>query len=251
MSLNCIKTIKEDWTSVFIDLLHSTKENIYLSSPFIKKNIADLIIDKINFNVDCKILTKFNIANIKSWWLDIWAIANFYKYGFKIKNISNLHAKIFIFDNYVIVGSANLTSWWIYNNIEYGVLFEDKKWVVKKDFLGYFNNKDYNFVSNSLIEKTYEFLNLLNNKQVIYKNNEFILENIDPIKNKLSKQNLLVIDCINKIWKIIFTTEDIYQFENLFNWKTPRNTIRRNLQELRDVWLLEFIKRWVYMKLWN
>lgn len=249
-----MQVIKTNLKEIFIELVKNSKEKIYLSSPFIKENIAKLIVENKKDWVDCKILTKFTLPNIRSWWLDLESIQYFTWKDFSVKNISNLHAKIFIFDNNIIITSANLTNWWFFKNLEYWVLFQNNS-EIEKDFLNFYFDKNHNLVEEKHILKIKEIISKLpkidkKEENLSLDENDIFLEDISLVKKSLSKWNLLTYECINKIWKNIFKTKDIYKYENLFKWKTPKNTIRRNLQELRDNWLLEFIEKWVYKKLW-
>jgi Fic family protein len=73
----------------------------------------------------------------------------------------------------------------------------------------------------------------------------------EELNGNLSAGNQTLFNSIEKLGLQEFTTQDIYQFKSQFSGKTPENTIRRNLQELRDIGLLEFIERGVYKKLWQ
>ncbi len=252
---DCLKIIKNPWQDIFIKLVKNAEEKIYLSSPFIKENVAKLIVDNKQSKVDCKILTRFTLPNIRGGGLDLSAIKYFQDANFFQKNISNLHAKIFIFDNQAIITSSNLTNGGLKNNLEYGVLIKDNK-EIEKDFLNYYNDKNHEFIKNKHILKVEDFIkdlppisSKLRNKSL--DENSIFSEDIKLIKNKLTKGNLKVFESIEEIEKEIFATEDIYKFKTEFTGKTPENTIRRNLQELRDVGLLEFIERGKYKKLWE
>ena len=247
--------IKTPWQDVFIKLVKNSKEKIYLSSPFIKENVAKLILDNKQNNVDCKILTRFTLPNIRGGGLDLSAIRYFQNANFSQKNISNLHAKIFIFDNQAVITSSNLTNGGLRNNLEYGVLI-DKAKEIEKDFLNYYDDENYNLIQDKHINKVDEFLKSLPpiDKKLKFKSlddNQIFSEDIKLIKNKLTEGNLKVFESIEKIDKEVFITEDIYKFKDKFTGETPENTIRRNLQELRDNGLLEFISRGRYKKLWN
>gem|GEM_PF-2700087 len=61
-----MQIIKSNLQDIFIDLIKKSKEKIYLSSPFIKENIAKLVVENKKEGVDCKILTKFTIPNIRA-----------------------------------------------------------------------------------------------------------------------------------------------------------------------------------------
>ena len=124
--------------------------------------------------------------------------------------------------------------------------------------MGIYRNSiwNYNFIQNKHINKVDEFLKSLPpiDKKLKLKSlddNQIFSEDIKLIKNKLTEGNLKVFQSIEEIRKEIFVTEDIYKFKNKFFGKTPENTVRRNLQELRDNGLLEFIKRGKYKKLWS
>ncbi|MDD3793588.1 MAG: phospholipase D-like domain-containing protein [Candidatus Gracilibacteria bacterium] len=249
-----MQVIKTNLKEIFIELVKNSKEKIYLSSPFIKENIAKLIVENKKDGVDCKILTKFTLPNIRSGGLDLESIQYFTGKDFSVKNISNLHAKIFIFDNNIIITSANLTNGGFFKNLEYGVLFQNNS-EIEKDFLNFYFDKNHNLVEEKHILKIKEIISKLpkidkKEENLSLDENDIFLEDISLVKKSLSKGNLLTYECINKIGKNIFKTKDIYKYENLFKGKTPKNTIRRNLQELRDNGLLEFIEKGVYKKLW-
>ena len=111
-------------------------------------------------------------------------------------------------------------------------------------------------IQDKHINKVADFLKNLPpiNEKLKFKSlddNLIFSEDIKLIKNKLTEGNLKVFENIEEIGKEIFISEDIYKFKNKFSGKTPENTIRRNLQELRDNGLLEFIERGKYKKLWN
>lgn len=250
-----MQIIKTPWEDMFIKLVRNSEEKIYLSSPFIKENVAKLILDNKQDNIDCKILTRFTLPNIRGGGLDLSAIKYFQNANFSQKNISNLHAKIFIFDSKAVITSSNLTNGGLKNNLEYGVLINGVE-EIEKDFLNYYNDENYNFIQDKHINKVDEFLKSLPpiDKKLKFKSlddNQIFSEDIKLIKNKLTEGNLKVFESIEKIKKEIFTTEDIYKHKGRFSGKTPENTIRRNLQELRDNGLLEFIERGKYKKLWN
>ena len=250
-----MQIIKTPWEDIFIKLVRNSKEKIYLSSPFIKENVAKLILDNKRNNIDCKILTRFTLPNIRGGGLDLSAIKYFQNANFSQKNISNLHAKIFIFDHQAIITSSNLTNGGLRNNLEYGVLISKAK-EIEKDFLSYYNDENYNFIQDRHINKVADFLKNLPpiNEKLKFKSlddNQIFSEDIKLIEKELTEGNLKVFQSIEKMGKEIFIAEDIYKFKNEFSGKTPKNTIRRNLQELRDNGLLEFIERGKYKKLWN
>lgn len=65
-----------------------------------------------------------------------------------------------------------------------------------------------------------------------------------------------VFECLLRIEKDIFTLNEVYQFEEKLSKLHPNNRhipdkIRQQLQELRNIGLLEFFGGGVYRKLWK
>lgn len=244
-----MQIIKSHWEDTLIDLVKSANEKIYLSSPFIKKNVAETIVNNKNNGVDCKLLTKFTLPNLRGGGLDLSAVQVFKNNEFSLKNIDKLHAKIFIFDNKAMITSANLTSGGLHENLEYGVLLENKE-QIEIDFLNYYNNANYQYIENEHISRAQDLLDKLPKIQKIKNLNAEAPIFAKELDKNLSTSNQKVFDGIERLGLEQFTTQDIYQFKSQFSGKTPENTIRRNLQELRDIGLLEFVEKGVYKKLW-
>ncbi len=245
-----MQIITQHWENDLIELVKGANEKIYLSSPFIKTPVAKLIIDNKNKGVDCKLLTKFTLSNMRGGGLDLSAVQAFKNSGFSPKNIDSLHAKIFIFDNKAIVTSANLTNSGLHNNLEYGVLLKNET-QIEKDFLSYYNNTNYQHIQDEHISKAQKILSKLPKIQKSKNLNGEMQIFAKELDKNLSTGNQKVFDGIEQIGSEIFITQDIYQFKGQFSGKTPENTIRRNLQELRDIGLLEFVEKGVYKKLWE
>lgn len=245
-----MQILKQHWEDTLISLVKSANERIYLSSPFIKQSVADLIVSHKSQSVDCKLLTKFTLSNMRGGGLDLSAIQTFKDNQFSLKNIDNLHAKIFIFDNKAIITSANLTNGGLHNNLEYGVLLENET-KIESDFLNYYNNADYQQIESKHLLKVQALLEKLPKIQTSKRLNGEVQIFAEELDKNLSNGNQKVFDSIEQIGLEIFTTQDIYQFKDQFSGRTPENTIRRNLQELRDIGLLEFVEKGVYKKLWE
>jgi hypothetical protein len=99
-----------------------------------------------------------------------------------------------------------------------------------------------------------EFLKSLppiNNKISSSFDGQIFLDDIGLIKKDLTAGNKKVIESINENGKDVFVRKDLEKFKNKFSGKTPMQTVSRNLQELRDVGLLEFVGRGTYKKLWK
>ena len=107
------------------------------------------------------------------------------------------------------------------------------------------------YIKNEHISKVQNLLDKLPKIQKSRNLNGEIQIFAKELDKNLSTGNQKVFDDIEQIGLEIFTTQDIYQFKGQFTGKTPENTIRRNLQELRDIGLLEFVDKGVYKKLWS
>ena len=234
----------------FLYFIKKAKKYVYISSPFIKENIAKLIVKNLKKEIECKVLTKFTLQNLRNGSLDLSAIQILQNEKIKLKNISNLHSKIYIFDNISIIGSSNLTNGGLKNNLEYNIILKDNE-NIRYDFLEYFNDNKYKLISQKDIKKR---LLLLKKLPKNINNNLISQEDIKVLKKNLSPANKYLFSHIDKIKSKKIKLEDIYKFKNeflkIYKGKTPEATIRRNLQELRDLGLLEFEGKGKYTKLW-
>lgn len=257
-----VNVINGSMKELFFDLLDSTQNNLYFSSPYIKNSVANNIIDKIdkklNRGLDCKILHSFKLMNYFTRSSDLEAIKTFNSKGIFSKNVSNLHAKMYIFDNRAIITSGNLTHGGMTFNIEYGVMLEGsivKK--VKQDFLDIYNNIDYKIISDKDIDLAERIINEIPAEKTNTDNNSDILHNSEKIILKnLSGWKKDVFEFLTKIPEETFTIDKIYSYKDIFEKKHPANKnieakIRQQLQFLRDLGLIDFTKKGIYTKKWR
>ncbi len=272
--MNKVQLVRSPWENIFIDLLDSAKTKVYLACPFIKQQTAKIIINNINKNIEIKYIHSFKLANFHRGVSDINALRIFYDYRIQQKSIHNLHAKFFIFDNKAILTSGNLTPGGLKNNLEYGVLLSgDIVKEIENDYLELFRNNDHPFISLEIIEKAEEILQSipkeksrkelkLSDRQLFSEilNDENIDEQfdggVDVILNNLSSWKKDVFECLLRIDSDVFRLEEVYKFEKKLKELHPENRniqpkIRQQLQYLRDLGLLEFVKPGVYKKLWK
>ncbi len=272
--MNEIIIVKSPWENLFLELISQSKEKIYLSSPFIKRETAETIVKNINGNPVVKYINSFKLANFHRGVSDLEALKIFNEKGIMQKSIHNIHAKFFIFDNRAVITSANLTFGGLKNNIEYGVLIQGE--IVKQvesDFLSFFNNDEYPFINAEILKKAEEILQSVPKDKIkrepklkdekLFReilNDENIDERFDggtdAILSNLSSWKKDVFECLLKIDKDVFNINDVYEFEVVLQTLHPKNKnikpkIRQQLQYLRDLGLLEFVKRGLYKKLWE
>nr|WP_278245831.1 hypothetical protein [Clostridium novyi] len=76
------------------------------------------------------------------------------------------------------------------------------------------------------------------------------------MKRSLNSWKKTTFEVVDIIEKNEFSLDDIYVYEEIFFKKYPNNntikaSIRRNLQELRDLGLIKFLGNGKYKKLWS
>ena len=128
--------IQPPWENYFFSKVQSVEKSLYLSSPYIKNTVATLFYEvlrsKQNLNLSIQILTRIRIQDLIDGASDLEAFEKLLQLeelegvNAEIRCISNLHAKVYIFDqNSAIVTSANLTPSGLKSNIEYGIEVTD------------------------------------------------------------------------------------------------------------------------------
>jgi phosphatidylserine/phosphatidylglycerophosphate/cardiolipin synthase-like enzyme len=99
-----------------------------LCSPFVKANIINDIYKCKKSKTDIDLITRISIPNFHKGSIDIAALKTISENGDNLYNCSNLHAKIYIFDDsQVIVTSANLTNGGLRHNLECGIITDKEK----------------------------------------------------------------------------------------------------------------------------
>ena len=79
---------------------------------------------------------------------------------------------------------------------------------------------------------------------------------LSPILENLTGWKLEVFNCLQSIENRTFELNEAYDFEDILSEKHPDNNtvkdqIRKQLQNLRDLGLIEIKERGVYRKLWK
>ena len=157
--MEMFEILKSPWQNIFLNLLARAKIAVYLASPFIKQQTAQLIAQNTNSGVDFRYINSFKLSNFHRGASDLEALRILKKSGFKQKSVHNLHAKFFIFDNTAVITSANLTPGGLRNNLEYGVLLHDKvAGEIKADYIKIFNNPEYPEITADIINKAQDIL---------------------------------------------------------------------------------------------
>ncbi|MCK4312525.1 MAG: hypothetical protein KAW88_07305 [Candidatus Cloacimonetes bacterium] len=268
-----IKIIKSPWIETFVELLKNSKRIVYLACPYIKEKTAQLIIQNINNKVDCKYINSFKLSNFFRGASDLNALRILNENHIQQKNVHNLHAKFFIFDDNAIITSGNLTTGGLRNNLEYGVLIENEivKYIIK-DYIEIFSNIEFPLITNDIIQKAEDIISSVpkeKQQRFITKDKELFEEiindeifdekydgGIESVLMNLTSWKKDVFKCLLEIEDDLFSLEQIYRFSRKLQELHPQNLnvepkIRQQLQYLRDLGLIEFVKPGVYKKLWK
>jgi len=261
-------------TDVFLNQVRNSHEQLFVC-PFIKANIAKLILDNISAKAKTSVLTSYKLTNFYRGSSDLTALKSFIQKSVPVRNLPGLHAKTYIFDSdRAIITSGNLTLGGLQNNYECGVLIDDARAVgkLKSDFLTILKDKErVSIVTEEIISITEGILaKVPKDKKVKFEKSEkelfpqkvYELEDdlydagVETITNTLSGWRLDVFNLISKIPLNLFKLDDVYVFIKQFQELHPENRhvkakIRQQLQELRDLGLIEFTGKGVYRKLWK
>lgn len=250
----------------FYDLVMESNENIRLCAPFVKQDIVNNIYKKKKQNVSVEIISNFNMANFYKGSSDIEAFKIIIQNGGRVFNFQLLHAKIYIFDKkYSLITSSNLTTSGFSRNLEYGILLEDKSLVNKtiEDYELICSNNSTGIIDYKKLASIEKILESISDSNQFKNEMNFDVNEVDNLLNtdkdllqsNMSPWQRLTFDVINLIDKQVFSLAEVYKYEQIFQNNYPsnntiRDSIRRNLQELRDLGLIKFLGNGVYKKLW-
>lgn len=85
-----------------MDLVSKSEDSIKITSPFLKENICNEMINFKRSNVCIELITSFKLANVRSGSLDLKGIELILNNNGIVKNYPRLHSKIYIFDNTIL-----------------------------------------------------------------------------------------------------------------------------------------------------
>lgn len=265
---NAVKIVNTYLCDIFCNLVVNSKKRIRLCAPYIKESIINKIYDIKKPDTKIDIISNFSLPNFYNGSSDIEAFKRPIESNDKVYNCQTLHAKIYIFDDkYAIITSSNLTPSGFRGNLEYGIFIKDN-FLVKQsvnDFKAICNGKNTVEIDIKTIIKIQAMLNNLPKykKPGIYLENNESTEvdsilniDIELLKDNLNNWQRETLDVIDLINNSEFTLSDIYVYEDTFakafpNNNTIRESIRRNLQELRNLGLIKFYGNGIYKKLWK
>ena len=269
-----IEIITNPAKEVFLDLVRSSNEQL-LASPFVKTNVATMILENKPNKSKISLLTSYRLNSFYRNSSDINALKSFIKNSIDVRNYERLHAKTYIFDSQkAIITSANLTLGGLQNNYECGVLINDSSIVskLKSDFLKMFTDTEkVSVITEEILSVTEGILSKVpKEKKVQFEKSErdlFPRVHYEPeddlydggvasIRETLSGWRLDTFDVVSKIPANVFELDRVYAYKQHFQELHPDNLhieakIRQQLQELRKLGLIEFLGGGIYRKLWK
>ncbi|HMN32983.1 MAG: NgoFVII family restriction endonuclease [Chitinophagaceae bacterium] len=267
-----MKIVTTPWKNELFNLIKQSQESIKITSPFVKHNICEEILNIKKSHIKFELITDFKLRNIYLGSVDLDALEKIINNSGVVKNFSKLHSKIYLFDNKkAIITSGNLTNGGLLNNFEYGIYTDEQEIVSKiaNDFYQLSSNENTGIVKNEHIKEVRQLLLKVPNEQHIRlpkfdienqkitdADEDSIILDIDSIGTTFKGWKLEVFKCANKIPNTIFSLADINTFEKALKQKYPNNNhipdkIRQQLQNLRDIGLIEFLGNGNYKKLWE
>ncbi len=117
-----IKFLSDNTWNV-LKTLSSNSKSTKIAVAYFGRGASDIL----NLKKDDTLIVAMHLNNIKAGQVDPYEIEKLFLKGVNIYNLPNLHSKIFIFDNQLIVGSSNVSTNSINNLIEAAILTDDKK----------------------------------------------------------------------------------------------------------------------------
>ncbi len=265
-----MELLKNTWRNVLMDLVGNAQYQIRITSPFVKANICQAIFENKKKQTKFELITAFNLQNAFAGALDLSALQYILDHGGIVKSHPKLHAKMYIFDNSkAVITSGNLTNGGLQLNVEYGILIEDNAIVtqINQDFLNISNNLTTGIVKNEHIVEALTIIENMPRREIPNMGN-VRLENFETSTNHLQIDNfermientlngwlLDIFKCFNNIETQEVTLSQLYGFEAILKQKYPNNRhikdkIRQQIQQLREVGLVEFVGNGKYRKLW-
>ena len=259
---------------IFLDLVSNSREQL-LASPFIKANVAKMILDNKPTEAKICLLTSYKLTNFYRKSSDLLALKCFVDSSIEVRNYPRLHAKTYIFDSkHALITSANLTFGGLQSNYECGILIHDSSTVgrLKSIFIKMFADQEkVSVVTDEILSITECILaKVPKQKKIEFEKSEkdlFAEVSYEPeddlydggvrtIANTLSGWRLDTFNVVSKIPTNVFELDRVYKYKQKLQELHPDNRnieakIRQQLQELRDFGLIEFLGGGSYRKLWK
>lgn len=259
--------IKNPIEDIFLELCANSTQSIKLCAPFVKNNIIEKIITHKQMETSVDLLTNVNMNSFYKKASDLKALSKILEMTGYVYNCGKLHAKYYIFDDEkAIITSGNLTHNGLNNNYEYGVLInekdlinqivEDYSSICSDELTGKVIQKQLDEIEKLLIKIPTSKICIPDIKSILLADMDTIIS-VDPaiLSSQFTGWRKYIFEIINRFPNEVFTTDDFAGYIHDLQNKYPKNKhiaekIRQQLQELRDIGLIEFASRGNYKRLW-
>jgi len=264
-----MELLRTPWKTRLLDLVKQAKQSVKITSPYVKANICQEIIEAKSNDTKLELITSFQLPRIYNGSLDLAGVEHILENDGVVKNYSRLHSKIYIFDDVkAIVTSSNLTNGGLITNFEYGVLIEEINLVRKivDDFINLSSQEKTGMINREIVNEARKILSKIPKiaspkfPELVIETPEFsgdtLLDSVEAIQSSLKSWKLDIFNCLNVLPNQVIKLSEIYVFEDKLQRMHPENQnirakIRQQLQYLRDLGLLEFMSDGQYRKLWS
>ena len=127
-NLQVVSTPTFDWLA---ECVRRCNSRILIGSPYVNDGIIKLT-DMISDSVSRTLVTRTDLRDFAFGSSNLDTLCTLSREGVVVRSLSNLHAKMYIFDDTVaLVTSANATTSGMWRNLECGLSTEDKQMVKK------------------------------------------------------------------------------------------------------------------------
>ncbi|MDR1689266.1 MAG: phospholipase D-like domain-containing protein [Clostridiales bacterium] len=244
-----------------MSLCAESTKSIKLCAPYVKTEVFSDLLNNKQKTVPADLITKINLRNYHNNSSDLEAIQRTLENGGCVYNCSNLHAKVYIFDETkCIITSSNLTVSGLKRNAECGI-FTDESAAVDSalTFYNYIKSRDdVGRITEREIKKISDLLSRIPPiPRISYPKLDLPVStdtNVTAISSGLSGWKRDVFLSLGQ-FEELFTSNEISLMAAQLKEKYPHNNhreakIRQILQQLRDLGLVEFSSPGIYRKLW-
>ena len=264
-----MKILKNPWKAEFLKHISDCDDSIRITTPFIKDDICREMLSAKKESVLLELVTSLKLMNAYSGVLDLSALRRIINGNGSVKNYPKLHSKIYLFDNKkVIITSGNMTKGGMERNFEYGIYTEEHEIINKvlNDFESLKENENTGTIRIEEIDTLKNILDKIPASQRITipniqeltpeENSDIIEVPHEILSSSLKGWTKEVFKCILAIPNQKFDLNEINEFEPVLRSIYPGNMhisakIRQQLQQLRDIGLIEFLGSGRYKKLWR
>jgi len=256
-----IRIITNPFYDDFMLLCAESQKTIKLCAPYVKSEVFTDLLDAKRNSVSIELITKVNLRDYHNKVSDLDAIRQTLLNGGNVFNCSNLHAKVYVFDDsQCVITSANLTSSGFRRNAECGLLTDDA--VIVSLSLAFYNSmvvrEDVGKITKRKLDEISELLEKIPPvPHIEYPRLELSMSpdrSLSAISDGLSGWKRDVFISLGQFGES-FTSIEVSTMAQQLRTKYPHNNnreakIRQVLQQLRDLGLVEFSSPGVYRKLW-